>query len=67
MFSWINFFINGLFLACILCRQLEQAVNHAFQNKNVEDLNLVLAKCVTSNRTLAERIVSLKAQLGAKQ
>jgi uncharacterized coiled-coil protein SlyX len=50
-----------------LCRQLEQAANLAFQNKNVEELNLVLAKCVTSDRTLAERINGLKAQLGAKQ
>ena len=59
--------IVALLCVILLCSQLEQAANVAFHNKNIEELNLVLSKCGTSNRTLAERVNSLKQQLGAKQ
>ncbi|KAK2169318.1 hypothetical protein LSH36_11g09017 [Paralvinella palmiformis] len=42
---------------------LEQAAELAFQNKSVDDLDLILHKCATSNKVLAERVQTLKAQL----
>ena len=46
--------------------QLEQAAELAFHNKNEDELNLVLSKCATTNRLLADRINSMKSQLSSK-
>ena len=46
--------------------QLDQAAELAFQNKNEDELNLVLSKCTTANRSLADRINSMKLQLSSK-
>jgi vacuolar protein sorting-associated protein 16 len=46
--------------------QLEQAAESAFQSKNVEDLNLVFSRCTPSNRTLLEKIQSMRTQLLSK-
>jgi hypothetical protein len=43
---------------------LEQAAELAFQNKNEDELSLVLSKCTTANRVLIDRINTMKAQLG---
>jgi len=45
---------------------LEQAAEIAFQNKNEDELNLVLSKCAATNRSLAERINSMKFTLSSK-
>ena len=46
--------------------QLEQAAELAFQNKNEDELNLVLTRCAATNRTLADRINNMKLQLASK-
>jgi len=46
--------------------QLDQAADLAFQNKNEDELNLVLSKCTSANRLLADRISSMKSQLSSK-
>ncbi|KAI0208260.1 hypothetical protein LSAT2_007077 [Lamellibrachia satsuma] len=43
--------------------QLDQAANIAFERKNDEELSLVLAKCGSTNRSLTEKIHSMKVQL----
>ena len=46
--------------------QLDQAADLAFQNRNEDELNLVLSKCTSANRILADRINSMKLQLSSK-
>ena len=43
------------------------AAETAFENRNEEELNFVLAKCGHADRQLVETIKSLKQQLGAKR
>lgn len=60
--------IHGLRVTLLgLCRELEQAADAAIQSKNEDDLNLVLMKCGSANRAIAERVNNFKVQLGARQ
>ena len=47
-------------------RQLEEAAEIALQNRNEDELNMVLAKC-GGNRMLAEKVNQYKSQLHAKR
>ncbi len=47
--------------------QLEEAAELAYQNKSEEELNLVLSKCGPLNRSLSEKVQSMKAQLAIKR
>ncbi|XP_078613182.1 vacuolar protein sorting-associated protein 16 homolog isoform X2 [Branchiostoma floridae x Branchiostoma japonicum] len=53
--------------AYIKIGNLEQAAETAMQQRNEEDLNLVLSKCTSSHRVLAEKISTMKAQLSSKK
>lgn len=44
-------------------RKFEDAAETAFSQKSEEGLDLVLGKCASSNRTLANRIQEMKAHL----
>ncbi|GAB1599866.1 vacuolar protein sorting-associated protein 16 homolog [Argonauta hians] len=46
---------------------LKEAADLAFENRNEDELNIILSKCSTSNPTLMERIKGLKAQLSSKK
>ena len=65
--TYIGFyeFFNNVFLSIL--RQLEEAAEIAFQQKNDDDLVMVLNKCSGSNRTLAEKVQTLRAQLTTKR
>eukprot|EP00058_Branchiostoma_floridae_P005977 XP_002591465.1 hypothetical protein BRAFLDRAFT_105238 [Branchiostoma floridae] len=53
--------------AYIKIGNLEQAAETAMQQRSEEDLNLVLSKCTSSHRVLAEKISTMKAQLSSKK
>ncbi|XP_019620377.1 PREDICTED: vacuolar protein sorting-associated protein 16 homolog isoform X1 [Branchiostoma belcheri] len=58
---------TGKVKAYIKIGNLEQAAETALQQRNEEDLNLVLSKCTSSHRVLAEKINTMKAQLSSKK
>ena len=50
----------------LFCRQLDEAVEIATQQKSEEDINFLLSKC-QSNRTLVDKLQTVKAQLASKK
>ncbi|XP_078694639.1 vacuolar protein sorting-associated protein 16 homolog [Branchiostoma floridae x Branchiostoma belcheri] len=58
---------TGKVKAYIKIGNLEQAAETALQQRNEEDLSLVLSKCTSSHRVLAEKINTMKAQLSSKK
>ena len=53
-------------LCLVFAGNLSKQQNAAIQSKNEDDLNLVLMKCGSANRAIAERVNNFKVQLGAR-
>ena len=62
----IEYFILNGFFFFIISRQLDEAVEIATQQKSEEDINFLLSKC-QSNRTLVDKLQTVKAQLASKK
>ncbi len=65
--DWLaNLFTNSAdswLISWLIRRKFEDAAETAFAQKSEESLDLVLGKCASSNRPLANRIQEMKAHL----